>query len=124
MKRNWLEWIVLIGSALLIAAIAGFLVVDGLTAEGSPPAPTVTIDRDAAYEVEGAWFVPATVRNDGDAAAEAVLLRATATVGGEEEESELTVDYLPAGTDVHMTFAFSGEPDGEVSVRPIGFRLP
>lgn len=124
MTRNWLEWIVLAVSALFIAAIAGFLVVDGLTGEGAPPSPIVTLDRDAAYEVDGAWFVPGTVRNGGDVAAEAVLLRATATVDGEEEESELTVDYLPAGTDVDITFVFSGEPEGQLSAQPIAFRLP
>lgn len=124
MTRNWLEWIILAASTVLLAGIVGFLVVDGLTDEGRPPAPIVTLHRQAAYEVQGGWLVPATVRNDGEVAGEAVVLRATATVDGTEEESELTVDYLPAGTSVDITFGFSGMPDGEVTVEVVGLRLP
>jgi uncharacterized protein (TIGR02588 family) len=58
------------------------------------------------------------------ASGEALVLRGTAEIGGEAEESELTVDFLPAGTEVDVTFGFSAEPDGEVSVQVIGFRLP
>ncbi len=84
----------------------------------------VTLNHDAAYVGEHGWYLPATVNNGGDSASEAVQLRATAMVAGEEEESEVTVDYLPAGSGVEVTFVFSGEPEGEVSVQPIGFRLP
>jgi uncharacterized protein (TIGR02588 family) len=103
----------------------GFLVVDGLVDEGRPPEPVVTLRPGEAYEGEHAWYLPATVANRGDSAAEAVLLRAVASVGDAvEEEAEVTVDYLPSGTEVEVTFAFSVEPDGEVTVRPVGFRLP
>lgn len=124
MRRNWLEWIVLVTSAIALAGLVGFLVVDGARDEGRPPQPVVTLDVESAYRVAAGWLLPATVTNDGDATAEAVVLRATASVGGEVEESELTVDYLPVGTAVEITFGFSDEPDGEVSVHVVGFRLP
>ena len=57
----------------------------------------------------------------GDRARE---VRGTATIAGDEEESELTVDYLPAGTSVEVSIGFSAEPDGEVTVQVVGFRLP
>ena len=124
MRHNWLEWLVLGISAAVLIGLVGFLVIDGITDSGRPPAPLVVLDTDAAYEVSGGWVVPATVMNEGDEAAEALALRATATVAGTEEESEITVDFLPSGTDVNVTFGFSAQPDGEITVQTVGFRLP
>lgn len=124
MRSNWLEWVVLAVSIVAVVGIVGFLVVDGAMDEGRPPNPIVTLRHGEAYAGEHGWYLPATVGNSGDSAAEAVLIRATATVAGREEESEVTVDYLPAGTDVEITLGFPDEPDGDVTVLPTGFRLP
>lgn len=124
MRGNWLEWLALGVSVLVVAALVGFLVYDGATDTGRPPTPTVELKPDEAYATGHGWVVPALVRNDGEVAAEALVLRATASVAGAEEESELTVDYLPAGTSVEASFGFSAEPDGDVDVQVIGFRLP
>lgn len=124
MNRNWVEWLALGISILAVVGVVGFLVVDGLTDEGRPPLPAVRLAPEMAYPTEHGWLLPATITNEGDEAAEAVLLRATATVAGDEEESEVTIDFLPAGTDVEVTFGFSAEPEGEVSVQVVGFRLP
>ena len=124
MRQNWLEWVVLGVSVAAVAGLVGFLVVDGLTDAGRPPEPVITLQTDAAYDVAEGWILPAMATNDGDEAAEALALRATATVDGVEEESEVTIDYLPAGTDVEFSFGFSGQPDGDVTVSIVGFRLP
>lgn len=124
MRQNWLEWVVLGVSAAVVIGLVGFLIVDGITDEGRPPAPRVTLMAEAAYVAPGAWILPATVTNDGDRAAEQLVLRATATVDGVEEENEVTVDYLPPGTDVQVSFGFSAEPEGEVTVETVSFRLP
>lgn len=65
--------------------------------------------------------MPATARNDGDRSAQQVSFLATATVGGSQEEAEITIDHLPAGTVVDLAFGFSGEPEGQVLVRVTGF---
>ena len=124
MRQNWLEWVVLGVSAAVVIGLVGFLIVDGITDEGRPPAPRVTLIAEAAYVAPGAWILPATVTNDGDRAAEQLVLRATAMVDGVEEENEVTVDYLPPGTDVQVSFGFSAEPEGEVTVETVSFRLP
>lgn len=124
MRQNWLEWTVLAVGTLALVGVVAFLVVDGIRDEGRPPTPVVELRTDEAYATDHGWVVPATVGNDGDVAAEALVLRATAEVDGEPEESELTVDYLPAGTSVEISIGFSGEPDGEVRVEVVGFRLP
>ena len=124
MRQNWLEWVVLGVSIAVIAGLVGFLVIDGLTDSGRPPEPVITLQADAAYAVGEGWILPALATNEGDEAAEALALRATATVDGVEEESEVTIDYLPAGTDVEFSFGFSAQPDGDVTVSIVGFRLP
>ncbi|HVM25258.1 MAG TPA: hypothetical protein VM253_07670 [Candidatus Limnocylindrales bacterium] len=123
-RQNWLEWLALGVSAVAVAGVIGFLAVDAIFDDGRPPIPEVELHTEAAYEAPAGWLIPATVRNGGDRAAEAVVLRASAEVGGTTEESELTVDYLPSGSEAQVTFGFSGEPDGEVSVGVVGFRLP
>ena len=124
MRQNWVEWVALAISALAVIGVVGFLVVDGLGDEGQPPTPIVELRRSEAYATDHGWILPATVTNDGDRAAEALVLRATATVAGGEEESELTVDHLPAGTSVEVSIGLSAEPEGEVTVQVVGFRLP
>lgn len=122
--RVGLEWAVLAISALVIVLVAGFLVFEGLTAGDDPPDPAVTVHSDQGRAGAHGWIVPATVLNRGHEAAEAVVLEATATVGGETETSEIDIDFLPAGTAVDVAFAFSDRPEGGVEVRVVGFRLP
>lgn len=124
MRQNWLEWVVLAISAIAVVGLIGFLVVDGVTDEARPPRPMVQLREADAYQAPSGWIVPADVTNDGDDAAAAVVLRATATVAGATEESEVTIDFLPAGTGVEIAFGFSERPEGTVVVSTVGFRLP
>lgn len=124
MRQNWVEWVALAVSVLAVLGVVGFLVVDGIRDEGQPPTPVVELHRDGAYATDHGWLVPARITNEGDTAAEALVLRGTATIAGEDEESEITIDYLPAGTSVEVSLGFSAEPDGEVTVQVVGFRLP
>jgi len=123
-RQNWLEWVVLGISVAAVIGLIGVLVLEGITDEGRPPVPVIELQSGAAYGVPDAWLVPATATNEGDEAAVAVALRATATVGGTEEESEVTIDFLPAGSEVEFSFGFSGRPEGAVTVSIVGFRLP
>ena len=124
MRQNWLEWVALAASVIAVVGVVGFLVVDGISDEGRPPTPVIEVMAAEAYMTDHGWIVPAELTNDGDIAAEALVLRATASVDGNDEESEIAVDYLPAGTAVTISFGFSAEPQGDVTVQVIGFRLP
>ena len=123
MKRNALEWAVIIVSVLSIALLVGVLVIEGLN-ESRPPNPTIEVRLAEARESSLGWIVPAAVTNEGDQAAEAVVIEATATVDGETETSEQEINFLPAGTEVELAFAFSAAPEGEVTFRLVGYRVP
>jgi uncharacterized protein (TIGR02588 family) len=123
MKRNVVEWAVVAISLVSIALLVGVLVFEGLN-ETSPPDPSIELRHGEARQGALGWIVPVTVTNNGDQAAEAVVMEATATVAGEEETSELEVNFLPAGTEVEMAFAFSAAPSTDVTVRLVGYRVP
>jgi uncharacterized protein (TIGR02588 family) len=123
-RQNWLEWVVLGISVATVVGLVGFLVLDGITDDGRPPQPVVEVRPGDAYNIASGWILPAIARNDGDVAAESLALRATATVDGAEEESEVTIDFLPSGSEVEVSFGFTGPPDGDVTVTVVGFRLP
>ena len=123
MKRNAVEWAVVITSVVSIALLVGVLVVEGFN-ESRPANPTVELRIAEARQGALGWIVPASLTNDGDEAAQAVMIEATATVAGETETSELEVDFLPAGTEVEIAFAFSAQPSDEVKIRLVGFRVP
>jgi len=122
-KRNIVEWAVLVVSVVAIGVLVAALVVTGLS-ENSPADPQVELKLNEARMGELGWMLPATVSNEGDMTAEAVVIEATATVDGEEESSEIEIAFLPAGSEEDVVFAFSAEPDSDVTVRLVGFQLP
>jgi uncharacterized protein (TIGR02588 family) len=119
--RNWVEWVIVALSAAAVAGVIGFLVLDVAMDSEGPPAPVVRLHPERAYEIPNGWMLPATAVNKGDRSAQALLLVASATVDGETEEAEVTVDYLPGGSQAQVTFGFSAEPEGEIDVRVSGF---
>ena len=123
MKRNAIEWIVLATSIGAIVLLVGALIIEGLS-ESRPASPRIEVRAAEARQTDLGWIVPATLVNEGDQAMESVIVEATATVDGEEEVSELDVAFLPAGTEVELAFAFSAQPEGEVTVRLVGHLTP
>ena len=124
MKRNWLEWAILVVSAALVVALVGYLLVAGL-ASGEPAVIRAEVfSADGADGPDGGWLVPLTMRNEGGKAAVSIVVEGTATVAGVEESSELTVDVLAADSEVDLVLGFSGRPEGEVQLRVVGFETP
>ncbi len=124
MNRNWLEWLILLVSTGLVLGLVGYLLVSGLTSRGPALIRTEVLTAEAADSPDGGWLVPLTVRNEGDTAAAAIVVEATATVDGADEASQLTVDLLAADSEVELVLGFSGRPEGEVNVRVVGFETP
>ena len=122
-RRNAVEWFVLALSVAAIGLLIAVLVATGLN-ENTPAEPQVELRPAGARTTQLGWLIPATVRNAGDGTAEAVVVEATATVGGQEEASEMEIAFLPAQSEVEVVFAFSAEPDSEVTARLVGFQLP
>jgi uncharacterized protein (TIGR02588 family) len=124
MKRNWLEWAILVISVVLVVALVGYLLVSGLANDRPAVIRPEVTPAEAADGPDGGWLVPLTVRNEGGKAAVSIVIEGTATVAGTEESSELTVDLLAADSEVELILGFSGRPEGEIQVRVVGFETP
>jgi len=125
MRRNPLEWIVLISSLAAVIALVGYLLVAGLTGP-SPGVRLTTRVEDGAPDSAGTgWLVPVTVVNDGNEAAIGVVLEASGVVDGEDISRELTVDLVPpGGSSVELVVRFDSRPDGDVEAQILGFERP
>ncbi|MEO7118612.1 MAG: hypothetical protein ABIZ34_06540 [Candidatus Limnocylindrales bacterium] len=124
MKRNWLEWMILIASVVLVAVLAGYLLVAGVTNVGDAEVRAEAAPGAATQGPDGGWLVPIIVRNDGGEAALSVVIEGTATVEDAEETSEQTVDILAADSEVELVLGFSAEPDGAVELRVVAYETP
>jgi len=118
-EKSWLEWVVFVLSALLIAAVTGFLVYDGAQDEGRPPEIHVTLGRPAPSP--HGCLVPVTVTNKGDETAQELEVEVT-TAGEPPEQASLTFDFLSSGEVRDGWVGFSRMPTGELKVRVVGYR--
>ena len=124
MKRNSLEWAILVISVAVVVALVGYLLVSGLANDGPAMIRAEVTAAEAAEGPGGGWLVPVTVHNEGEKAAVSIVVEGTAIVAGTEESSELTVDVLAVDSEVELVLGFSGRPEGEVEVRVVGFESP
>ncbi|HET9755448.1 MAG TPA: hypothetical protein VFP66_03015 [Candidatus Limnocylindrales bacterium] len=124
MKRNWLEWAILVVSVAVVVALVGYLLVSGFVTGGPAMIRLEVTAAEVADGQDDGWLVPLTVRNEGGKAAVSIVVEGTAIVAGAEESSELTVDLLAAGSEVELVLGFSAQPEGEVKVRVVGFETP
>lgn len=124
MRRNALEWVILAVSVVAIVGIVGFLLVEAFGDGGRPAAVGATADMDRGVTGDVGWLVPIRVYNRGGTAALSVAVEVTATVGGSEEVSELTVDVLAGGSEVELLAGFSAQPDADVEIRIVGLETP
>ena len=124
MRRNWLEWAILAVSIAVIVMLVGYLAIAGLSGSGPPALRAEVGPAGAAAGPDGGWLVPVEVRNDGGTAAVGIVVEGTATVSGEEEVSELTIDVLAAESEVQVVLGFGGQPDGDISLRIVGYETP
>ena len=122
-RRNPLEAVVLTVSALLVAGSIALLAWQGAREE-RPPELVLHVDSIVARGET--HHVHLTVRNDGDATAAAVQLRARllrdmAVVA----ESEAAVQWVPGRSAAEATLLFAEDPRAfDVDARVVGFTEP
>ena len=123
MRRNWLEWVILVASVVAILALVGYLGIQ-LVNDRAPTYIAIEARPAEASRTSAGWTVPVVVRNGGGEPAATVVIEATATVGVSEEVTELTADLVPAHSEIDLVVAFSDQPDGEIAFRLVGYESP
>ena len=115
-EKSWLEWVVFSVSAVMIVAVIGYLVSDGLRDTNKPPDIRITLGAPTP-SVHG-FLVPVSVTNLGDQTAQAVELE----VSNQTETSALTYDFLASGEVRKGWVGFSNDPKEKLISRVVGYR--
>jgi len=118
------EWIVAILSAMLVLAVVGFLIYDGLRSPEAPP--EITVEVDSIQAAGPGYLVLFRAINGGNAtAAEVVVEGGLEADGGEVERSEAVLDYVPPNALVRGGLYFERDPRRlKLKLRVHGYRDP
>jgi uncharacterized protein (TIGR02588 family) len=105
------EWSTLTISGLLILGLVGLVISLSVSGGHQPPRIEVTAAmREIRYEEER-YYLPITVTNHGDEAAQEVRIRADLVTSDETSETaEFTIDVLAGGETAEGTVVFAMDP--------------
>ena len=122
-QKNWLEWSVFALSAVLIAAVLGFLVYETAHIGNAPPDIQVQIRTPEART--GYFAVPIEVMNKGDHTAEGVHVEVTLKSGSEEQKGDFEIAFLPRRGSREAWVTFKSDPrQGTLEARVLGYEKP
>ena len=122
-KKNWLEWTVFGLSALLIAAVIGFLAYESATIGDAPP--DIHVQIGTPQPRSGYFAVPVEVANKGDHTAEGVQVEVVLKGSGEEETGNFEIQFLPRRGSREAWVTFKRDPrNGTLEARVLGYEKP
>ena len=115
----WLSVAVVVG----MVGAASWIYVSGAD---EPPIVNVTIDESAIRAAGGNYYVPITVRNDGDRTVADARVQGTLTLStGTEEQADITITYLAGGELAPAELIFGSDPrNGDLEVSAISYVDP
>ena len=115
-----LELVLAATSALLIAALVGYLLLLALGSTAPRP-PDVAVRLAAPERLEHGWLVRFEAANDGDEPVSQLLLELVAG----DQRAETLVDFLAARSSVAGGFFLTREPAGGAPLaRAVGYVEP
>lgn len=101
-------------SIALLALLVGGLVALELRRGDQHPRVGVTPHFGDAYRHDDQWYLPVTIRNDGDRATGTLRVDVVRPVEGEQPEvAELEYAFVAGGEEVEGTAVFDEEPTTE-----------
>jgi uncharacterized protein (TIGR02588 family) len=124
-KRTPAEWISLGFATLVLSVIVGIIGYNWLTK--SSETVVINIESQAPVkQINGKFYVPFEVENQGGKTAEMVQAIAELKVNGKLEESgEQIIDFLSRGEKVQGAFVFENNPQkGELKLKISSYKLP
>ena len=109
---------------IFVIASFGLMLREALTAGKRVAQLSIAVD-EILPSAHG-YLVSLVIENRGNATAAAVVVRGTLRRDGKDvETSELTVDYVPAGSRRDIALFFTNNPrQGNLGVRPLGYVEP
>lgn len=113
-EQTGAERITLAISLALLAILVGGIVWIELQRGDARARITVTPHFDAAYQHDGDWYLPTTIRNDGDRPTDVLHVSLERPIEGEQPEvAELVYAFVSGGEEVDGTAVFDEEPTAD-----------
>ncbi|MGG6241978.1 hypothetical protein ACQ4N7_25445 [Nodosilinea sp. AN01ver1] len=119
--RNPAEWFSLAISLTLLSAVIA--TVASLWLKPSLKPAEFTVEPGKVRTANGNYYLPVTIRNEGDATAAEVTLEGTLNTTSPEEVATTTFDFVPARSDAEGVLIFSQEPSA-ATVRVVSYQEP
>ena len=122
------EWATAAVGLVIVVAMLAALVHRAVFIADTPPKITITVLAIEAQQ--SGYLVRTRVTNGGTMTAAQVVIEGVVTTelggrSGREERSQVTIDYVPAGSERNAGLMFSADPRrGQLQVRTIGFHNP
>ena len=109
---------------IFVLASFGLMVREAVTAGKRVPQLSISVG-EIAPAAQG-YLVNVVIENRGNATAAALVVRGTLKRDGKDvETSEVTVDYVSAGSRRDIALFFTNDPrQGDLAVRPLGYIEP
>ncbi|HZG40717.1 MAG TPA: hypothetical protein VEZ50_18730 [Nodosilinea sp.] len=119
--RNPAEWFSLGISLTLLAAVVA--TVASLWLKPSLKPAEFTVEPGEVRPAQDHYYLPITIKNEGDATAAEVTVEGTLETTSPEEVANTTFDFIPARSEAEGVLIFSEEPSA-ASVRVISYQKP
>jgi uncharacterized protein (TIGR02588 family) len=123
--RSLAEWFTFGLASAIVTVVIGLVIYIWLGKKTSPP--ILSVNREEAIrKVNGQFYVPFTLKNQGGKTAESVHVVAKLELSNSIEESgEQEVDFLSSGEKQDGAFIFSQDPHkGKLTIRVVSYKLP
>ena len=121
--KNALEWVVFAMSSALVIAMIAVLVMTAIGWEGRPPDLAAKLGEPELKD--GVVTVAVEVTNHGDIAASDVEIEVVRSAGGEEQSSNVVLDFVPRHGTRRGQVSFPDATEvGSFKVAGIGFAEP
>jgi uncharacterized protein (TIGR02588 family) len=125
LQRTPAEWVTFGIASLIVATLSALVIYLWVTKQDNPPELSVTQHEDIRA-VNGQFYVPFQIKNQGGETAESIQVTAELRVNGKVEETgEQQIDFLSSQEVEEGAFVFSQNPaQGELSLRVTSYKLP
>ncbi|MEH2009280.1 TIGR02588 family protein [Nostoc sp.] len=124
-KRSMAEWVTFSVASLILAIIVSLVGYTWLNEKNQPPMLSVT-KKQTIRKIDGQFYVPFEVVNNGGDTAESVQIMAELLINGKVTETgEQQIDFLSSGESEEGAFIFSQNPrQGQLNLRVSSYKLP
>jgi uncharacterized protein (TIGR02588 family) len=122
--RSVAEWTTLAISTAILLVIVGLIAWITLAGDTREPVITVETHPERMREDASGYYLPVTIRNEGDVE-EAIVLGELSTGEGQPEAAEITITFLAGGEEVQGTMVFRSNPSaGELTTAVTSYLVP